>query len=215
MTTTASAIASPLARRRILPGGRLLFFAAVCFLLRVATAQALPPQQMLMDPPTAVVQQGMLSLRLALAVDDEEGLHALLKDGAVLELAVSVSVERERSFWANAEAATASFSSILRHDPLTRDFIALVPTLEGEKEFRDRNLGRLLQATWRNLTLPVAPLDDILREQPAERYLFSLSARLRHTEVPPWLEKSSVFWSTEVVPQEKRTFVFVPPPGVR
>ena len=166
-----------------------------------------------MDPPVAAVEKGMLTLKLAVTVDTEEWLLALLKDGAVLELAVTTGVERERSLWSNVEAARAEFSSIVRHDPLSRDFVARVPTPEGEKEIRDRSLSRLLQSSWRRLTLPVAALDDLLKEEPAESYLMLVSVALRHTEVPPWLEKSSVFWSAEVVPQIKRKFVFTPPRG--
>jgi len=165
-----------------------------------------------MDPPVALVESGILTLKLAITVDNEEGLLELLKDGAVLELAISAVVERERTLWTNAEAAKVEFPAILRHDPLSRDFVALVPTPQGEKEIRDRNLSRLLQASWRRISLPVVPLAELLRDEPAESYLVLLTIALRHTEVPPWLEKSSVFWSPEVVPQVKRKFVFTPPP---
>ena len=164
-----------------------------------------------MDPPMAAVENGLVLLRLALTVDNEEGLFVLLKDGAVLELAISALVERERMLWRNAKAAKVEFSSILRHDPLSRDFVILVPTPDGEKEVRDRNLNRLLQASWRQLSLPVISLEDMLRKEPAETYQVLLTIALRHTEVPPWLEKSSLFWSSEVVPQVKRKFIFTPP----
>jgi len=185
----------------------LLF--VLCF---VPGASALPPREIIMDPPTALVENGMVTVRIALTVNDEEGLLALLKDGAVLELAISAVVIRERTLWRNAKAATVSFSSILRHDPLSRDFVALVPTPDGEKEVRDRNLSRLLQASWSRLALPVIPLENLLRIEPAASYLVQLTITLRHIEVPPWLERTSLFWSPEVVPQVKRNFVFTPPP---
>lgn len=172
---------------------------------------ALPPQNLVMDPPACAVEDGMLTLKLAITVDNEEGLLALLKDGAVLELGIAVQVERKRSFWVNRVAAASEYSLLLRHDPLSRDFVALMPTGQGTKELRDRNLTRLLQSSWRRISLPVVALEDLLREEPAESYLVSLFVSLRHTEVPPWLERSSVFWSADVVPQIKREFVFTPP----
>jgi hypothetical protein len=183
----------------------------VFVLCRPPDVFAFPPREIIMDPPTVVIEKGMLILRLALTVDNEEGLLALLKNGAVLELVISADVERERRLWRNAKAAKVVFPSILRHDPLSRDFVVFVPTPDGEKEVRDRNLSRLLQASWRRLALPMIPLEDLLREEPAESYLVLLTITLRHTEVPPWLAKSPLFWSSEVVPQVKRSFVFTLP----
>ena len=99
---------------------------ALCLLFvlcRPPDALASPPREIIMDPPMLVVENGMVVLRLALTVDNEEGLLALLKDGAVLELGVSMVIERERTLWRNARAAAVSFPSSLRHDPLSRDFI--------------------------------------------------------------------------------------------
>jgi len=186
----------------------LLF--ALCF---APLAHALPPREIIMDPPAATVENGMVTLRLALTVDNEEGLLELLKNGAVLELAIGAVVARERAVLRNVKAAAVEFSSILRHDPLSRDFVARVPTPDGEKEVRDRNLSRLLQASWSRLALPVIPLTDLLQKEPAASYLVLLTISLRHIEVPPWLEKTSLFWSPEVVPEVKRNFVFTPPPA--
>jgi hypothetical protein len=212
MTQAVRAYVLPYLRNAFAAGGNLC--AALCLLLalvRPPDALALPPQEIIMDPPVAVVEHGMLTWKLAITVDNEDGLLELLKDGAVLELAISVVVERERTLWTNAEAAKVEFPAILRHDPLSRDFVAFVPTFDGEKEVRDRNLSRLLQASWRRISLPVVSLADMVREEPAKSYLVLLTIALRHTEVPPWLEKSSVFWSPEVVPQVNRKFVFTPP----
>ncbi len=207
MTDTLCAPLRPLFHRR----GLYALFGLLLCLFRAAPAAALPPQELILDPPAVQLEKGMLTVKLAVAVDNEEGLLALLKDGAVLELAVKADVERERSFWSNATAGGAEFSSIVRHDPLSRDFVVTTPTVEGHKEIRDRNLARLLQASWHRLSLPVARLADLLRDEPAEAYLILLSISLRHTEVPPWLEKSSVLWSSDVVPPLGRSFVFTLP----
>lgn len=212
MMQTARAYALPLIDSVLTSGVRACALLCACVSLFFSSvAAALPPQELIMDPPAAVVEKGMLTLKLALTVDNEEGLLALLKDGAVLELAVSAGIERERAFWRNAALAGAEFSSILRHDPLSRDFVVLVPTPEGEKEIRDRSLTRLLQASWRRLSLPVVPFADMPQDEPAAPYLVRIVISLRHTDVPPWLEKSSVFWSAELVPRVSRNFMFTPP----
>lgn len=194
------------------PGTLLwLLVCALCVLFALP-AQALPPQRLLwLKPPEVSLEGGMLTLQLSLSVDNEDGLRDLLKDGAVLELRIVASVERERSWWSNAEAVTRTFSSQIRHDPLSRDFITSLPTLNGTKELRDRNLTRLLYASWKELDLPVALLADVLRAEEAENYALSLIISLQHTDVPPWLEKTLVFWSKDVVPEEKRTLHFTVP----
>ena len=191
--------------------GILLAFWTILASSLCNSAYAVPQQKLLLESPSAQIRDGVVTIHLSLSVTDEEGLRALLKDGAVLELSMSVALERERSWWSNAEAAAAEFSSILRHDPLSRDFLVTIPTVEGDKEVRDRNLTRLLHASWRQLTLPVAPLEDVVREEEASAYLVVLNISLRHTEVPPWLQKDTVFWSSEVAPDEKRQFKFTLP----
>jgi hypothetical protein len=180
-------------------------------LVLACPAFALPPQKFLLDPPLPGVEDGVLTVRLSLTVDNEDGLRDLLKDGAVLELLIDVNVERERFLWSNAEAAAVTFTSVIRHDPLSRDFVVSVPTHDGDKELRDRNLTRLLYASWRKLFLPIATLEDLRRNEEADEYAITLAISLRHTEVPPWLEKTLVFWSADVVSQEKRTVHFSVP----
>lgn len=197
---------SPSRRRpRAFSGKTLAAFCALfCFFL-ASFAFALPPQRLLLEKVTANAGSGVLTLNLSLTVDNEDGLRDMLKDGAVLELLASVVVERERSWWANAEVASRDFSSIIRHDPLSRDFLVTLPADEEPTELRDRNLTRLLHNSWRKLVLYVVPVQRLEEEEIGEEAVVNLTLSLHHTEVPPWLEKSLVFWSSEVVPKEKRT----------
>lgn len=189
---------------------------AICILalcLFAGQAYALPPQRLLLDPPVARFHNDALTLALSITVDNEDGLRDLLKDGAVLELLITASLERQRSWWSNAEVAHREFSSTIRHDPLTRDFLVAMPTPEGVTELRDRNLTRLLYASWKKLLIPITTLEQIAAQgDEEEEYGLTLTVNLHHTEVPPWLEKSFVFWSADIVPQEKRTLP-VPLPG--
>lgn len=214
MTQNACALFS---RLSCPPAGRFLFSlpAFLCsllfFLVLAHPAQGLPPTRLLVEKPVLLTQDNMLFLTLSVSVDDEEGLRELLKNGAVLELATNVTVERERSWWANAEVFTHSYSSVLRHEPLSRDFLVVFPDRDGERQLRDRNLTRLLYESWKKLSLPVLPPDSLIWEN-GESYQLYFTITLRHIEVPPWLEKSLVFWSAEVVPPEQGVLT-VPPPG--
>ncbi len=191
------------AASRVLPSLLLVFALFFSF-----PAMALPPQKLLMAPPAFSVNNGELFVNLSLTVDNEDGLRDLLKDGAVLQLGLDVSMNRKRSWWTDVEVAGHEYACVIRHDPLTRDFVISLPTKEGEKTLRDKNLTRLLHATWRKLSLPVVPLQALHAQGSDEEFVISLTISLRHTEVPPWLEKSFIFWSSDVVPQEKRSLPF-------
>ncbi len=197
------------------PGGLFGFLPAVFFLFSLLlvphTAQALPPTRLLIDRPALQYRDGVLVFSLSVSVNDEEGLRDMLKDGAVLELTTAVSIERERSWWANAEEFTYSFPSVLRHDPLSRDFIATLPLHDGERELRDRNLTRLLHESWKKLSFTVVPLETLWSTGEENTFLLNYTVTLRHIEVPPWLEKSLVFWSAEVTPPEQGSLSITPP----
>lgn len=185
----------------------LLAFAAFLF-LPPSFAQAAPPQRFVIENARFAPHEDILYFSCSASVDEESGLHAILKDGAVLELTVTVSLERHRSWWTNSEVAEVSYKSLLRHDPLSRDFIIVYPTDSGEELTRDRNLTRLLSGHWGKLELAVAPL-EAMRQLGADRdYILTARFSLRHTEVPPWLQNSVGFWSSEVVPDEKVALEF-------
>jgi hypothetical protein len=184
-----------------------LFF--TLFFARPAFAQ--PPHKLLLEPPVPAVENGILTVNLSLTVDAEDGLRDMLKDGAVLELSIAADVERERGWWRNAQVAAAAFSSVIRHDPLSRDFLVNVPTRDGDRELRDKNLTRLLFASWRRLSLPVAVLETLGRNEGGGEYIITLDIGLHHIDVPPWLENTLVFWSADVVSPEKRTVFFSMP----
>ena len=192
---------------------RLLPALVVALLLLCAPAMALPPQKLMLAPPATSLRGGDIFLNLSLTVDNEDGLRDLLKDGAVLQLGITVTVSRKRSWWSNVELAHREYRSVIRHDPLSREFVLELPSDSEEKTLRDKNLTRLLHASWRKLSLYVAPLRALRAEGSGEEFVIAFEASLQHTEVPPWLEKSSIFWSSDVVPPEKRELPFRLPAG--
>lgn len=183
-------------------------FALFFLLLLPFSATAGPPQRFIIEDARFAPHEDILYFTCSIAVDEESGLHDILKDGAVLELTVDVSLERHRSWWTNSEVAEARYTSVLRHDPLSRDFIIVYPAASGEELTRDRNLTRLLSGHWRKLELPVTSMETI-RELGTDRdYILIARFSLRHTEVPPWLQSSVGFWSSEVVSDQKVTLEF-------
>ncbi len=184
----------------------ILLFCAVLFW--VGNARAASPQRFVVDSPRLESVDGTLYAACSVSVNDEDGLRDLLKDGAVLELRISFAVDRKRSWWTNAGMASGVFISGLRHDPLTREFMMTMPGDGRESLYKDRNLSRLLQTTWGKIRFPVAP-ERVFQEHDApQEYLVAFTFELRHTELPPWLEKSPGFWSADVVPQERREMGF-------
>ncbi|MDR2050491.1 MAG: DUF4390 domain-containing protein [Deltaproteobacteria bacterium] len=187
-------------RNSFFPAGRIFLpicLTALLFYWLCSPGAAAAPERFAYDPPRIAEREGILYLALSLSVDNEDSLGDLLREGVNLELKVEVSVERKRFFWFNEEMAELSFSSQLRHDPLTREFRL---TLSGNSQvFRDELLRRLLAGTWKKLEFPL--LESSLFEK-EEEYLVDMNLTLKRTEVPVWLERTLMFWTRDVVEPE-------------
>ena len=181
-------------------------------LLLSSPVSAAPPQAFVIHNPRIITTQHQLVASLSVSVDDEDGLRNMLKDGALLALGISATIKRVRSWWGNEEIFTSESISTILHDPLTRDFLINLPELEGKSvPHRDKNLTRLLHATWRKLSIPLVSIERLTEDEPGSQYEITLNLSLQHNEVPPWLEKSLVFWSSNIVPQEKITLQYALP----
>ena len=186
----------------------LLLALTVALAASASVCLAGPPQRFVIENARFSTHNDTLFFSCAVSVDEESGLHDLLKDGAVLELAVTLTLDRHRSWWTDSEVASATYTSILRHDPLTRDFIISQNSASGPELTRDRNLTRLLYGNWGRLELPVTPMEAIRKLGPDREYTLKAEFSLRHTDVPPWLQNTIGFWSSDVVPSEEITLEF-------
>ena len=182
-------------------GLSLLFCLALLLISSMATfAVASPPKQLHLAYLALKHQDGSLFLDLGCSVDNEDGLGEILKDGANIELKVTITVEAQRSYWANKELVEHVFIWHLSHDHLTREFV-LQSSLDKTAPARNRNLSRLLQASWYNLRLPIFDAEKMQALDPNKAYIVNVSLEVNYAEMPPWLEKSPVFSVSRVVPK--------------
>lgn len=137
---------------------------------------------------------GRLVLSLPLSVDNEDALGELLCDGASAQLSVKVSIQRKRGLWFNEGVYEAEFQSLLRHDPLSREYRLTMPGTE--QIFKDKSLRALLARTWKDLRLPLAPVTLFT---PDSEYIVKIGLSLKHTALPPWLDRTLVLWNKDVV----------------
>ena len=164
--------------------------------VRLQPARAATPEHFIVKNSSIDAKNGSLVISLGLDVENTQKLHDMLKNGAAMLLAANVKLERLRALWTNETIREQSFVSHLRHNPLTREFLITMPG--GEKHLADRNLERLLAATWHNLSLHIGSRDMLLRYGGNTKYRITLDLSLRHTEIPPWLAKTLIFRSWDI-----------------
>ncbi len=149
------------------------------------------------EQPKLFTRAGKLWVSLPLSVTSEDDLSALLRERSTLELRIDTLVQKKRTLWLNKDLAEQTFTSIMRHDPLSREF-KLTHPVSGQVA-SDPLLRRLLANTWKKLELPLA---DATLFEPGEDYLVEIEISLKHTELPSWLERTLVFWNKDVVNSE-------------
>jgi hypothetical protein len=171
--------------------------AVLLLLLCCCPPVALALQHFTGEAPELSVQEGGLGLSLRLSVDDEDELRLLLRNGASLELVINAEILRQRTFLPNESLDERNFSFLLKYDSLTRQYRMSDP-LTG-KILQDPNMRSLLTKTWKQLELPLTNMDIFAQD---EDYLVLLKLTLQYAEIPPWLDRSLVFWSREVVEPE-------------
>ncbi len=176
-----------------------LALAAVLVLHLAFPARAVPPKYFDITNARLETASGEIIARLSVTVDNVTGLYEMLKDGATVELVIRAKLERVRAFWTNVTLAERELFSTLQHNPLTREFSLFMP---GEATpMLDRNLDRLLAATWHKFSLSLGSM-DILDGDKGSEYRVSLTLSLQHAKPPPWLAKNFSFWSKAIVDPE-------------
>ena len=184
---------------------RLPSLSLLCVLLLALPATGAPPKYFETTKPHIALTSGEIVLSLSIDVDNVTGLYEMLKDGASVELVVSIKLERPRTFWTNVLLAETEMLSSLHHNPLTREFALYMP---GEtKPLLDKNLNRLLDATWRKFSANLGPV-NILDGEKGTDYQVTLALNLQHAKPPPWLAKDFILWSKKIVEPESLVLHF-------
>lgn len=189
-------------------GNRLFRFAtaslAASVLLTLAFARvsfAVPPKYFEVENPRVETTGANITVNLSIGVDNPTGLFEMLKDGASVELLINAKLERVRTFWTNVTLAEMDVLSSLQHNPLTREFSLYMPG--GDKPLLDKNLDRLLAATWEKLTILFGPVTLLDGEEKDTEYRITLTLKLQHAKPPPWLVKGFMVWSKDILDPEK------------
>lgn len=182
-----------------------LGLALLCVFCMVVPVRAVPPKYFDIMEAALSTASGEITVTLSVTVDNVTGLYAMLKDGATIELLVNAKVERVRTFWTNVTLAEMDLVSTLQHNPLTREFVLFMPG--AATPMLDKNLDRLLAATWRKYRVHFGPT-AILDGEDGDEYKVVLQLNLQHAKPPPWLAKDFMIWSKNIVEPETMELPF-------
>ena len=183
--------------------GKFGRYLAVCIfftLLLPWLAHAIPPKYFAIENARVETRDNQITARLSISFDNVTGLFEMLKDGASVDLAVNAKLERVRSLWTNVTLVETDLLSSLQHNPLTREFSLFMPG--SENPLLDKNLDRLLAATWSKFEVLFGPLSVLDDEEKDTEYRVTLTLALVYAKVPPWLAKNFMFWSRNIVEPE-------------
>lgn len=180
---------------------------ALATMLAPFTARAVPPKYFMITEQRVEIRDGRITARCNIDFDNVLGLFEMLKDGASLELVVNARLERVRTFWTNVTLAEKELISSLQHNPLTREFALYMPG--EESPLLDKNLDRLLAATWNKFSVAFGLLSLLDGEKKDSEYRIILTFSLQHAKPPPWLVKNFMMWSKNIVDPETVTLSFL------
>lgn len=174
------------------PGLVLGLVLLVC-VLGLSPRPALAEQNFLLKSFALGGTDKYLEVNLRLAVSEEHNLAYMLRDGAKMEMSCRVSLLRKRTFWSSELLAENAVYNRLTYDLLLREFVL---SAENQPPTRNESFRRLMAETWENLCIP---LDNPAGLTQDEDYVVKVTVDLKHTEMPPWLTRSILFWSDEII----------------
>jgi hypothetical protein len=167
-----------------------LFFLLLLCPASPARAQHIQLSNLILDN-----EAGAIAVRFSLALEEDEPLAAMLKEGAVVALRCQASLSRKREYWSDEQIAEAELISRVRNDALTREFVVEMPG--APQPARSVNLPALLGLTWNKIAMDLGPFSSLKR---GEEYVLELKVTLSHDDVPAWMRWALFFWSWKVAP---------------
>ncbi len=139
-------------------------------------------------------QEGEMTVRFSLGLEDEGSLRALLVEGAVLELQCDAVLDRKRSYWLDTGLAQGSLRNVLRADADNEMFVLEQP---GPEQIKSSSLEELLALGWRSLSIHLGSFSLLQRGQ---AYSVQLQVRLKERDVPAWKRWTMFFSDFTVTP---------------
>ena len=182
------------ARRGLPPTlGMILGLVFLVCILGLLPLPALAEQNFLLKGFALSGTDKRLEINLRLAVSEEHNLAYMLRDGAKMEMSCQVSLLRKRTFWSNELLTENIIYNQLSYDRLLREFVL---SAENQPPARNESFRRLMTETWENLCVPLNNPVGLTQD---EDYVVKVTVDLKHTEMPPWLTRSILFWSDEII----------------
>ncbi|MCJ2165623.1 MULTISPECIES: DUF4390 domain-containing protein [unclassified Pseudodesulfovibrio] len=168
---------------------KILAQIGVVLVILLLAGSALAQSLSLMAPSLANVR-GRLTARFGVAVEEKPILKGELEDGGVLVLKCQVRLIEANDYWFNRVISEAQFESILKFDPLTRDFIMSLP--DRETLLRNTDLGKLLDEGWGTIE---ASLGEWALLDRGRKYSLLLHTSMNEQDAPEGVMRYIYFWS--------------------
>lgn len=140
-------------------------------------------------------QAGAILVRFGVEVEGTSELADLLRDGESLGLRCSATLLHKRSMWLDKTVSSAGLDLSLRHDPLSKQFVA--EALDGGTPLTHTDLTALLGKAWSEISLNLGSWKDLNR---GKEYSLLLEINLNRLDVPVWLKRSLFFWNWSAAP---------------
>lgn len=169
------------------PAGIVL---AVLILTLLASGGSALAQSLSLTPPSLANQDGQVTARFGVVVEEKPILKGELMDGAVLVLKCSVRLVKPSDYWLDHEIAETGFQSRISYDALTREFVLTRP--EGGSPLRNKDLGAVLDEGWGAIETPLGAWSQLER---GRKYSLKLSTSMNQEDAPEGVMRFIYFWS--------------------
>ena len=168
---------------------RLAAWAFLAVLLFAATASA---QTLSLMAPSLANVQGRLTALFGVTVEEKPILKGELEDGGVLVLRCEVVLSEPNAYWFDQTISEVDFESVLRFDPLTREFTMTLPG--RETPLRNADLPKLLREGWETIEVGLGSWALLDR---GRKYRLTLRTSMHQQDAPQGLLRFIYFWSWE------------------
>lgn len=170
-----------------------LFIAFIAAALTALLAAGALAQSLVLNNLVVDNQAGTFTARFGVGVDGVEHVRDALQEGAVLGLNCEAALYQSKSYLPNKLVRDTTWVSVVRYDPLKKEYVLEVP---GRDAARNQRLGQLLAGGWESVNIDLGPWESLER---GHQYSLELTISLGRIDTPNWLKRTLFFWSGDVV----------------